>query len=312
MLDIITQISTRAFMIFLEAFPYLLLGVLVSAVIEEFVPESAIKRIAPKNAVLSAGFGVVMGLIFPVCECGTIPVARRLSAKGMSHGTVFSFLFAAPIINPVVILSTSNAFGVSSEIFFWRVALGISIPFVLGLLASLIPPKESIIKDNAVSSCSCGHNHNHDCTKDQDEDIAKSKGFFTRLKRIGSHIISEFVEVGSILVIGCLITSTTYVIFPKEAWLSLANAPWIAIFLMAFMAIILSICSTVDALVIKPLYGLFPPASILTFLVLGPMFDIKTLLLVNSAFKKKYAYPVYLIAILLCLAVSFALEAFLL
>lgn len=309
MLDIITRISTRAFMIFLEAFPYLLLGVLVSAVIEEFVPETAIRRLAPKNAVLSAGFGVLMGLIFPVCECGTIPVARRLSAKGLSHGSVIAFLFAAPIINPVVILSTFRAFGASSEIFFWRVLLGLSIPFAMGLVGGLIPKTDSIVKDNSNTQlCSCGHDHDHSCDHDHDENNAS----MARLKRIGSHIVSEFVEVGSILVIGCLITSATYVLFPKEAWLSLANAPWIAIILMASMAIILSICSTVDALVIRPLYGLFPPASILAFLVLGPMFDIKTLLLVTSTFKKKYAYPVYLIAILLCLAVSFALEAFLL
>ncbi len=297
-LEILSKIATRAFQIYLEAFPFLLLGVAVSALIEEFVPVDFIKRIAPKNRLLAPLYGIFMGLVFPVCECGSIPVARRLSLKGLPHSCVFSFLFASPIVNPIVILSTARAFGFSSDVFFWRASLGVAIPLVIGFVAAAIPKDDSVVlprKDNACG-CGCGLEHEH------------KTGWWQSVVRMSRTMVSEFAEVGSILAIGCLITGASSTLFPKEAWLSLAQTPSAAIMLMIAMAIILSLCSTVDAMVIRPFYGLFPTSSIIAFLVLGPMFDIKTVLVTTATFKRKYAYPVYAIAILLCLVASFALQ----
>ncbi|WP_172968228.1 permease, partial [Microcystis aeruginosa] len=131
----------NAFTLFLsllvEAMPFLLLGVILSSILLIFVDERRLVALMPRNAVLGAFVGGCIGFLFPVCECGNVPVARRLLVQGMPNAVAVSFLLAAPTINPIVIWSTWVAFRDQPEIVFYRVIFSLFIATVIGIIFSI-------------------------------------------------------------------------------------------------------------------------------------------------------------------------------
>ncbi len=108
--ETITKINMSAFTlilwsILLEAFPFVLLGTIISSLIQVFVSENTIIRILPKNNFLRLVVASLIGLVFPVCECAIIPITRGLIKKGMPMGPAIAFMIATPIVNPIVLLS---------------------------------------------------------------------------------------------------------------------------------------------------------------------------------------------------------------
>ena len=94
----------------IEALPFLLIGSLAASVVEEFISPERLERFFHRP-VLGAVCAAAGGLVFPVCECGIVPVATRLARKGVPLSSAIAFMLAAPIINPFVLLSTYVAFG---------------------------------------------------------------------------------------------------------------------------------------------------------------------------------------------------------
>src|SRR5947207_15790721 len=78
--------------------------------LEELVPQRFVARIIPRSRVLAIAIGGFLGLLFPMCECGIIPVMRRLLRKGVPLSCCVCYVLAGPIINVVVMLSTYVAF----------------------------------------------------------------------------------------------------------------------------------------------------------------------------------------------------------
>ena len=125
--------------IFIEAAAFLLLGVLMSAVIQVFITPDMLKKWIPKNRVGATLMGALMGMIFPVCECGSVPAVRRLMVKGAPVPLGVAFLLAAPVINPVVIASTWVAFDGDPLIVWGRIALTILMAGVVAIIFSFHP-----------------------------------------------------------------------------------------------------------------------------------------------------------------------------
>ncbi|MBE0600677.1 MAG: permease, partial [Firmicutes bacterium] len=120
--------------ILLEAFPFVLLGIVVSSVIQVFVTEDMILKIMPRNRFLRLLFASLVGLIFPVCECAIIPITSGLIKKGMPVGPAITFMLATPIINPIVLLSTYNAFPAMPQMMLLRAACGLIGAVAIGAL----------------------------------------------------------------------------------------------------------------------------------------------------------------------------------
>ena len=116
----------------IEAVPFVLLGALVSAAIEVFVPARVFERLTGLPRPLQLPVAGLAGLAFPVCECGSVPVARRLAAKGLSPAAAVTFMLSAPILNPVVIVSTIVAYQGRDTL--WPMVLGRA---GLGLIAAM-------------------------------------------------------------------------------------------------------------------------------------------------------------------------------
>jgi uncharacterized protein len=127
---------TLFFSLLVEAMPFLLLGVIFSSVLLLFVDEQKLLTLIPKNVVLAALAGGLIGFMFPVCECGNIPVARRLLMKGAPTAVAIGFLLAAPTVNPIVFWATWIAFRDQPEIVFLRVGFTLIVAMTIALIFS--------------------------------------------------------------------------------------------------------------------------------------------------------------------------------
>jgi uncharacterized protein len=137
----LTNQLNNAFTLFLsllvEAIPFLLLGVLFSGILLCFINERKLVTLLPRHPVLGALVGSVMGCFFPVCECGNVPVARRLLMQGVAAPVAIGFLLAAPTINPIVIWATWTAFRDQPEIVIFRVVFSLIIATLIGSVFSV-------------------------------------------------------------------------------------------------------------------------------------------------------------------------------
>ncbi len=171
-MDTIKNISIIFTSIFFESLPFLLLGSLISSVIETYVSNETIAKIIPKNKILGSIVGVFLGFFLPACDCAVIPVSKRLLKKKVPINVAISFMLASPIINPVVLLSTYNAFyRTNPEIFWYRLLFGIVIALLIGIIMGIIFGKKEVITNSLIDDeneecCHCHHEkHTHHSLK---------------------------------------------------------------------------------------------------------------------------------------------------
>jgi uncharacterized membrane protein YraQ (UPF0718 family) len=255
--------------IFIEALPFLLIGVLASSLLQIFVSTERVQRLSPKSPALAALVGALMGLCFlPVCECGAVPAARRLLVKGAPVPLSIAFVLAAPAVNPVVIASTWVAFGGDPLFVFGRVGLTIVIAATVALLLGSHSEPDKLLAPQATVDHEHDHDHGRGVT-----------GLF-------SHASAEFFEMGRFLVIGATIAATIQTVVPRQSLLALGHGAVVSALVLMALAVVLSICSTVDAFVALAFTRTFLPGSILAFLVFGPMIDIKSVLMFSSTYRR--------------------------
>lgn len=261
--------------IFIEAVPYLLFGTLVSGLVEVFLDRDLMARVISKRSVPAAVSGALMGFIFPVCECGVIPLTRRLFHKGLPLPAGIAFLLAAPVFNPIVIFSTSAAFG-WGEMLWWRMGLSLLIAVVVGLVFAVEKDPLNVLR--SVSLSSHDHEHTH-----RDE----TQSFVGKIQQALLICADEFFEMGRYLILGAMLAAGLQTFIPQSSLLAIGSGPIFSVLVMLALAIILSICSTVDAFVALGFVGTFSFGSILSFLVFGPMVDIKSTLMYLQVFRRK-------------------------
>jgi len=264
--------------IVLEAFPFILLGVLLSSVLQVFVPDRVVQKMIPRNPFLGVIVSCLLGVVFPICECGMIPVARRLIKKGFPLYAAVVFLLAGPILNPVVFASTYMAFRARPEVLYSRMGLAFAVAAAVGLLVYFLVKKDPL---KPVSS----HHHVHR----QDH---RHAGNENRLLSTFEHASGEFFDMGKYLVFGALITAGVQTFLDRGSLVSIASSEWVSTWFMMGLAYILSICSTSDAFVASSFGTTFPAASLVAFLVFGPMIDAKSTLMMLAVFRRRFVASV--------------------
>ncbi len=152
-----------------EALPFLLLGVLLSSALLLFVDEKKLISSIPANPVLGALIGSSIGFLFPVCECGNVPVARRLLMQGASPSVAIGFLLAAPTVNPIVIWSTWTAFRDQPELVVLRVIFSLGIATIIGSIFSFQKDLTPFVQPMVARAM-------NQASKTKSCDISKSKG----------------------------------------------------------------------------------------------------------------------------------------
>ncbi len=275
-LETLSNFSAVFLGIFIEAVPFLLLGTLASGLVEVFISREELVRWIPQRGAGSALAGSLLGLFFPVCECGVVPFARRLVRKGLPLSAGIALLLAAPVVNPVVIASTLAAFGVG-PVFWGRLAGSLLIAFTTGLIFSMAPPQE-VLRDGSGLSLPPV------MASLEPRAIPPLSQRFQQVLLIAA---DEFFEMGRFLVLGALLAAFMQTFIPQGGLLLLGQGPVLSVFVMIALAILLSVCSTVDAFIALAFTGTFTTGSILAFLVFGPMVDIKSTLMFLRVFKPR-------------------------
>ncbi|MGK7905377.1 MAG: permease [Hormoscilla sp.] len=308
-----------------EAIPFLLLGVLLSGLLLFFVDERKLAAFIPKNPLLGALVGSSIGFLFPVCECGNVPVARRLLMQGFPSSVAVGFLLAAPTINPIVIWSTWTAFRDQPEIVILRVVFSLAIATIVAWVFSSqadlrpllqlsmvrsLPPPERYSKVTFRSPATAAKSPllqsgtfildrpGQPLTVDrlQMASGVKNKPLPERFRLLLDNTIQETRELGGMLVIGSAIAAGIQVAMPREVILSIGNSPVTSILAMMILAALVSICSTVDAFFALSFASAFTSGSLLAFLVFGPMIDLKGIGLMLSIFKQRAIFYLFALA----------------
>ncbi len=296
--------------ILLEAFPFILVGALVASAIEVLVTPEQVQRLIPRNPVLAVGMGALLGAVFPVCECGVIPVVRRLIRKGVPLPAAVSYMLAAPIVNPVVIVATIIAFrGGTGSILVpvLRVVLGVSIAIVVGLLVGRMARQEELLTEAARPQVVPGAGADPPA-----ETAASSAGVWApveswrgKVGAIMTHASSEFVDVARYLVFGSLLAASMQTFVPRQVLLSLGGNLTASVMVMMGLAFVLSLCSEADAFVARS-FVQFGTAAKLGFLVLGPMLDIKLIMMYLGVFRRRLIVVIIVSVLVLNFALALA------
>ena len=294
--------ATRFLGIFIEAAPFLLLGTLASGLIEAFVNKDDIARIVPKNIILATMMGGMMGFMFPVCECGVVPVTRRLFRKGLPMSVGIAFLLSAPVMNPVVVASTYAAFG-ATPIFFLRFIVSAIVAISVGLIFAFQPRPQRILRPQSVL-LPVGGGSDAVIALPVQPRVALLPG----LKKALLLAREEFFDMGRYLIFGSLLAAAMGTLALDQSVEALASNPVNSVFVMQITAFILSVCSTVDAFLALAFTGTFTTGSILSFLTFGPMVDIKSTMMFLGVFKRRVVVYLIVLPFLMTALISIALN----
>ncbi|MBY0061086.1 MULTISPECIES: permease [Priestia] len=278
------QMNTIFISILIEALPFVLLGVIISGIIQIFVTDEMMARVIPQNKIGAVILASVIGALFPACECGIVPITRRLMAKGVPLYAAIPFMLTGPIINPVVLFSTFVAFGNDWKIVFYRAGVAFIVSLLVGLILS-VQFKAPQTKREV---------HLHTSPKKMSEKVSQSI----------RHTIDEFFSVGKFLIIGGLIAAGMQTFVKTSTLLSLGQGNVSSNVVMMGLAYVLSLCSSADAFIASSFRSTFTDSAIVSFLVFGPMFDIKNTLMMLSQFKTKFVFTLLAYVFILVLIVS--------
>ena len=279
--------------LFLEAMPFLLIGVALATMARHWLPSGPVLQCLPDHPLLGPLTGAAMGFALPACECGNVPVARQLLASGSPLPTAMGFLFAAPVLNPIVLASTWAAFPDQPWLLWARPAAGLVMALVLSTLLRL-QKEVNILVPNLL----------------RERGFHQPAGTGSLLERsaglIGSsspaplpllptrrdqswrlsvlHGVDELVKLSSLLILGCGVAAFLQTTLPRDWLLAVGQAPTLSVLALMLLAVVISVCSSVDAFLALGFASQVTPGALLAFLVLGPVIDVKALGLYGTVF----------------------------
>ncbi|MFJ3667654.1 permease [Streptomyces sp. NPDC090106] len=267
-----------------QALPFLVLGVLLSAAIAVFVPASFFARALPANPVLAVPVAGVAGAVLPGCECASVPVAGALVRRGVTPAAALAFLLSAPAINPIVLTATAVAFPRDPEMVLARLVAGLLTACAMGWIWLRLG-RTDWLKPPA--------RHSH-------EGQGKGAAFWGSVRH-------DTVHAGGFLVVGAMAAATLKAVVP-ETWLrTAADNPLVSVLALAVLAVLLSICSEADAFVAASLTQ-FSLTAKLVFLTVGPMIDLKLFAMQTGTFGRgfalRFAPATFVLAILVAVLTS--------
>ncbi len=276
----------------LEALPFVLLGAAVSAAIEVFVPDRWFAAVSRLPLPLQIPGVALAGMAMPVCECGSVPVARRLIVRGVHPAAGIAFMLAAPVINPVVLFSTAVAYqgrGAATMVL-GRLALGLIVAIAAGTLIARSGAHKLVAN---ARSHDPGHEHSHS--------HGRTRGFI-------DHLMSDLLLMGKFIVLGAAIAAALQTIVPQSVFTGVLVSPFVGALLMIVLAFFLSLCSEADAFVAVSFIQ-FPPGPQLAFLAAGPVLDTKLVLLYAGAFGRAFVFKLALVVVPVVVAGSMLFQA---
>lgn len=265
--------------ILLEGLPFLLLGTMISGVIDQFLPGRLMTRLLPRNAFAGALVSGLLGLVFPMCECGVVPIIRRLMSKGLPPSHAVTYMLSAPIVNPIVALSTYAAFRGQAplETTLLRLSLGYGVAVAVGMAVHNLPLnlvlRPGVIADIAQPRGLPG--------------CSEAAGIAGRFWAALAVCVGDFLNMTVYFLLGAAAAALFSTSVNQDVIVPLATNDWLATGSLMVLAAMLCLCSTTDAF-IAATFSMFPAVSKLAFLVFGPMVDLKLIFIYSSVFRKRF------------------------
>ena len=248
-----------------QAMPFLVLGITVSAAIAAFVPDNFLPRVLPDRPALAVPVAAVAGAALPGCECGSVPIAGRLVQRGALPAAALTFLLSAPAINPVVLVSTAVAFPGNPEVVAARALASLLAATVVGLIWARFGNDKFLERAR--------RRHTHDGPP------------LSVLVETAQH---DLLQAGGFLIIGAATAATLQTVVPRSILDGVASSGLASVLALAGLAVVMAICSEADAFVAASLTQ-FSLTARLAFMVVGPMVDVKLIALQTGTFGGRFA-----------------------
>jgi uncharacterized protein len=268
----------------IQALPFLVLGVLLSAIIAVFVPPSFFARALPKRPALAVPVAGMAGAVLPGCECASVPVAGALVRRGVTPAAALAFLLSAPAINPIVLTATAVAFPRNPEMVLARFVASLVVACAMGWLWQRWGRAEWLRQP--------GRPHTDGATKGA---------------ALWGSVRHDVMHAGGFLVVGAAAAATLKAVVPAQWLEAVAGNPVVSVLALAALAVALSICSEADAFVAAAL-SQFSLTARLAFLVVGPMVDLKLFAMQAATFGRgfavRFAPTTFAVAVLVSSAVG--------
>ncbi len=282
-----------------EALPFVVLGVVIAGLLEEFVPQQAITKVIPSSKPLAIALGALLGIVFPMCECGIIVVMKRLLRKGLPLSVCVAYMLAGPVINVVVMLSTFVAFNPPDPRDYilggpwFVVALRVGLSYVVAVVTALVV--EFLTRDAPLKylhpSVTKGLTN-----APLDEAAQANRTWRDSLDNITKTALHDFIDIMAFLILGAILAAVgRYILSQSDVnryQALFTEYPALPILIMMAMAVLFCLCSEADAFVAANFPVYWPAASKLSFLVLGPMLDIKLYLMYTRVFRPRLIFTI--------------------
>jgi uncharacterized protein len=263
-----------------QALPFLVFGVALSAAITAFVPAAFWRRVLPRRPGAAVPVAGALGGVLPGCECASVPVASGLMARGVAPAAALTFLLAAPAINPIVLVATAVAFPGRPEMVVARFAASLLVALLAGWAWLLFGKGEWLRVPSRPAVAG----------------PARWEAFRQAMRH-------DIMHAGGFLVVGGIAAATINVLVPAGLVNDIAGIPVVAVLTLAVLAVLMCICSEADAFVAASL-SQFSPTAKLAFLVVGPMVDLKLIALQAGFFGRRFAARFVPVTFVLAVAVS--------
>jgi uncharacterized membrane protein YraQ (UPF0718 family) len=249
----------------LQALPFLVFGVGLSAIISVFVPPSWFARVLPRRPALAVPAAGLAGAVLPGCECASVPVAGAFVRRGVTPSAALAFLLSAPAINPIVLTATAVAFPRAPQMVLGRFVASLLVACGMGWLWQRVG-RADWLRPPARPSL---------------EGLGKTAAFWGSVRH-------DVMHAGGFLVVGAMAAATLKAVVPAPWLHTAADNPVVSILVLAILAVLLSICSEADAFVAASLSE-FSLTARLAFLVVGPMIDLKLFAMQAGTFGRGFA-----------------------
>jgi uncharacterized protein len=290
--------------IILEAMPFMLLGSLAGGLIEVFISREKILDLLAGKQRKVVFLAAALGLMLPICECAIVPVVKRLMKKGIPFSAAIAFLLGAPLVNPVVALSTAAAYSFDGSAVVLRLLTGYTIAVTAGLGMGWLFPGQAALREvgrereHPADCTCCGHDHEPEAPRSLRAKVA------TALR----HASSDFFDVVHFLVMGAFIAALCQTLIARHGLAGFSSSPVMAIGLMMLLAVALNICSAADAFIAASFRNILPFSAQLAFMLLGPMLDLKLLFMYTGIFKRRAIAALTLALVLTVFLIAWGLQ----
>jgi len=251
-----------------------LVGVFASAVVQQRLRGEVVARWMPRHRLPAVLLGSLFGLVAPVCDCGAVPLGRRLMAKGVPVAAAVSFLLAAPVLNPVTLAATAVAFSGNLAIVLLRAGMTLSVAGGVGLLVAHLGSVRFGVPVLAAPL--------EDADKTAQPALTGGRGRRVRLALVDlvGHASSECTDVLFFVVLGALFTAASQTLVPRADIVALGGLHAGSVLALMPVATLLSICSEADAFVARAFASSFSTGAVLAFMTIGQVVDLRNGLLI--------------------------------